>query len=148
MTDVFVVTNFTILHSSYLGGGLFQFVFIIQLFHSYSINNSVNLSYSLCRAWIARRAKLDQCLEMQLFQRDCEQAETWMAAREATLEDNADDGGASVESLIKKHENFDRAISAQEEKIVALQNFAEQLVDKDHYDKDGVLERREQVLDR
>lgn len=44
------------------------------------------------RAWIARRAKLDQCLELQLFNRDCEQAETWMAAREATLRDEVDGG--------------------------------------------------------
>lgn len=99
------------------------------------------------QAWIIRRAKLDQCLEFQLFQRDCEQAETWMAAREATLEDSVD-GGGSVESLIKKHEDFDRAISAQEEKIQALQNFATQLVDKDHYDTPGVVERRNQVLER
>ena len=42
----------------------------------------------LYRAWIARRAKLDQCLEMQLFNRDCEQAETWMAAREQSLRDD------------------------------------------------------------
>ena len=39
------------------------------------------------RAWIARDAKLDQCLELQLFNRDCEQAETWMAAREASFKD-------------------------------------------------------------
>ena len=48
---------------------------------------------------------------MQLFKRDCEQAETWMAAREASLADETD--GEGVESLIKKHEDFDRAINAQ-----------------------------------
>lgn len=78
------------------------------------------------RAWIARRGKLDQCLELQLFNRDCEQAETWMAAREASL-DEGDGAGDSVEALLKKHEDFDRAIAAQEEKIAAVNNLAEQV---------------------
>jgi spectrin alpha len=33
------------------------------------------------KQWIARRMQLDQCLELQLFYRDCEQAENWMASR-------------------------------------------------------------------
>merc|ERR1712156_1351128 len=43
------------------------------------------------KAWIARRMQLDQCLELQLFYRDCEQAESWMSSREAFLQ--TDDGG-------------------------------------------------------
>lgn len=96
---------------------------------------------------MARRAKLDQCLEGQLFNRDCDQAETWMAAREASLRDEAD-GGESVESLMKKHEDFDRAINAQEEKINALESFANQLIASEHYDSEGINEKRHQVLDR
>lgn len=68
--------------------------------------------FSIFRAWIARRMKLDQCLELQLFYRDCEQAESWMQSREAFLSGDAVDGD-NVESLIKKHEDFDRAISSQ-----------------------------------
>ena len=56
--------------------------------------------------------KLDQCLELQLFYRDCEQAEFWMASREAFLSGDQVDGD-NVETLIKKHEDFDRAISSQ-----------------------------------
>ncbi|WP_411025710.1 spectrin repeat-containing protein, partial [Salmonella sp. s55004] len=37
---------------------------------------------ALDRAWNTRRVKLDQCQELQLFLRDCEQAESWMGARE------------------------------------------------------------------
>jgi len=33
------------------------------------------------KQWIARRMQLDQCLELQLFYRDCEQAENWMGSR-------------------------------------------------------------------
>ena len=62
--------------------------------------------------------KLDQCLELQLFYRDCEQAESWMASREAFLAGDSVDGD-NVETLIKKHEDFDRAINSQ---VLFLQN--------------------------
>ncbi|KAH0615580.1 hypothetical protein JD844_005026 [Phrynosoma platyrhinos] len=100
-------------------------------------------------AWVQRRMMLDQCLELQLFHRDCEQAENWMAAREAFL--NTEDKGDSldsVEALIKKHEDFDKAINVQEEKIAALQSFADQLISADHYAKGVIANRRNEVLGR
>uniref|UniRef100_A0A8C3M1D3 Spectrin alpha chain, non-erythrocytic 1 n=1 Tax=Chrysolophus pictus TaxID=9089 RepID=A0A8C3M1D3_CHRPC len=101
------------------------------------------------KAWVQRRMMLDQCLELQLFHRDCEQAENWMAAREAFL--NTEDKGDSldsVEALIKKHEDFDKAINVQEEKIAVLQSFADQLIAADHYAKGVIANRRNEVLDR
>uniref|UniRef100_A0A674EGF3 Spectrin alpha, non-erythrocytic 1 n=1 Tax=Salmo trutta TaxID=8032 RepID=A0A674EGF3_SALTR len=101
------------------------------------------------KAWVQRRMMLDQCLELQLFNRDCEQAENWMAAREAFLaSDDKGDSLDSVEALIKKHEDFDKAINVQEEKIAALQSFADQLVGADHYAKPEIFKRRNEVLDR
>ncbi|XP_061836679.1 spectrin alpha chain, non-erythrocytic 1 isoform X1 [Nerophis lumbriciformis] len=101
------------------------------------------------KAWVQRRMMLDQCLEFQLFSRDCEQAENWMAAREAFLaSDDKGDSLDSVEALIKKHEDFDKAINVQEEKIAALQSFANQLIGADHYAKPEILNRRNEVLDR
>uniref|UniRef100_A0A4W3K2V2 Spectrin alpha, non-erythrocytic 1 n=1 Tax=Callorhinchus milii TaxID=7868 RepID=A0A4W3K2V2_CALMI len=101
------------------------------------------------KAWIQRRMMLDQCLELQLFNRDCEQAENWMAAREAFLaSDDKGDSLDSVEALIKKHEDFDKAITVQEEKIAALQSFADQLIASEHYAKGDISNRRNEVLDR
>ncbi|XP_055009555.1 spectrin alpha chain, non-erythrocytic 1 isoform X1 [Boleophthalmus pectinirostris] len=101
------------------------------------------------KAWVQRRMMLDQCLELQLFNRDCEQAENWMAAREAFLaSDDKGDSLDSVEALIKKHEDFDKAINVQEEKIAALQSFADQLIGADHYAKPEIFARRNEVLDR
>ncbi|VDM22258.1 unnamed protein product, partial [Wuchereria bancrofti] len=97
-------------------------------------------------SWVHRRHILDQCLELQLFYRDCEQADTWMSAREAFL--SQEDKGDNVESLIKKHEDFDKAIASQQEKILALQTFANQLINSDHYDKNAVIEKRDQILHR
>jgi len=101
------------------------------------------------KAWIARRMELDQCLELQLFYRDCEQAENWMSAREAFLAaEELDSQGDNVEALIKKHEDFDKAISAQEEKIAALATFADQLVAAEHYASPAIDGKKVQVLDR
>ncbi|XP_033114838.1 spectrin alpha chain, non-erythrocytic 1-like isoform X3 [Anneissia japonica] len=103
----------------------------------------------LDKAWTVRRIQLDQCLELQLFLRDCEQAEAWMASREAFIA-NKEVGGSldGVEALIKKHEDFDKAINAQEEKISALKSFADQLTAADHYDAPAIAEKRDQVLER
>lgn len=101
------------------------------------------------RAWIARRMKLDQCLELQLFYRDGEQAENWMSSREAFLSsDEPDAKSDNVEALIKKHEDFDKAINAQEEKIAALNLFADQLVAAEHYAKGDIDGKRGNVLNR
>ena len=104
---------------------------------------------ALEKAWISRRLQLDQCLQLQLFYRDCEQAENWMSSREAFLKsDEVDSEGDNVESLIKKHEDFDKAIGSQEEKIESLSIFADQLIASDSYAKDKVEEKRLQVLER
>lgn len=91
--------------------------------------------------------KLDQCLELQLFYRDCEQAENWMGAREAFLQSSEVDG-ENVESLIKKHEDFDKAINSQEEKIATLNGLADQLIRSQHYASKQIADKRDQVLER
>jgi spectrin alpha len=103
------------------------------------------------RAWKLRQERLDQCLELQLFNRDCETAEQWMKSREKALTDDADEkgtGSESVEAAIKRHEDFDRAINAHEDKIANLQTFANTLINNDHYDSENVDKRIQQVLER
>uniref|UniRef100_A0A1I8B6Y0 Spectrin alpha chain n=1 Tax=Meloidogyne hapla TaxID=6305 RepID=A0A1I8B6Y0_MELHA len=98
-------------------------------------------------AWVQRRKILDQCLELQLFYRDCEQCDTWMSAREAFLAQE-DPTGDNVESLIKKHEDFDKAIASQQEKLNNLEHLAKQLVASEHYAKPAINTKREQIFDR
>lgn len=96
-----------------------------------------------------RQEKLDQCLELQLFNRDCETAEQWMKSRENALkDDNGKSGSESVDAAIKRHEDFDRAINAQEEKISNLQTFANTLISNKHYDSANVEARIAVVLER
>lgn len=70
-----------------------------------------------------------------------------MSAREAFLAQEQV-GPDNVESLIKKHEDFDKAINSQQEKLNALENFAGQLIANDHYSKADIIEKRACVLDR
>ncbi|KAE9548243.1 hypothetical protein FO519_008545 [Halicephalobus sp. NKZ332] len=105
-----------------------------------------NARKRLEEAWVARRQILDQCLELQLFYRDCEQADTWMTAREAFL--NQDDSGDNVESLIKKHEDFDKAIASQQEKINNLTDFSNRLIANNHYDSPAINDKQRQIQDR
>ena len=47
--------------------------------------------------------------------RDCEQAENWMSNRENFLQaDDVDSKEEKIEMMIKKHEDFDKAIGNQE----------------------------------
>ena len=72
-----------------------------------------------------------------------------MAAREAFLaSEGLTDSLDSVESLIKKHEDFDKALSLQEQKINAIESFAQQLINNDHYDAPAIGTKRDQVLER
>lgn len=100
-------------------------------------------------AWVKRRLQLDQNLELNLFYRDCEQAENWMSDREAFLaSDEVDSNGDNVEVLIKKHEDFDKAINAHEEKIATLQTLADQLIGQEHYASQAIDDKRNLVLNR
>lgn len=75
------------------------------------------------RAWIERRVQLDQNLDLNLYYRDCEQAENWMSDREAFLaSEEVDSKGDNVEALIKKHEDFDKAIKAHVCAIIFTSN--------------------------
>lgn len=52
----------------------------------------------------------------------------------------------SVEALIKKHEDFEKSLAAQEEKIKALDEFATKLIEGQHYAAGDVAQRRTMVI--
>ncbi|XP_065068119.1 spectrin alpha chain, non-erythrocytic 1-like [Rhopilema esculentum] len=97
-------------------------------------------------AWEKRRKILDDCMEEQLFIRDAEMAETWMAARESVL--MSEDDGGSADALLKKHHDFERALNAQEEKVSNLQKNADKLIEAEHYDSEAIAARIQAVLAR
>ena len=53
-----------------------------------------------------------------------------------------------MEALIKKHEDFEKTLDTQEEKIHALDQFAQKLMTEGHYDSIAISSRRNAVLAR
>ena len=72
-----------------------------------------------------------------------------MAKQEAFL-DNQDLGDSldSVEAMMKKHEDFEKSLAAQEEKVKALDEFASKLIEGQHYAADDVAQKRALLLER
>ena len=62
---------------------------------------------SLYELWERRKIELDQSLELQLFQRDCQNADNQMAKQENILsDDNVGDSLDAVDVLIRKYDDF------------------------------------------
>merc|ERR1712168_282271 len=89
---------------------------------------------TLLELWEERRILYEQCMNLQLYYRDTEQADAWIMKQEAFLaNEDLGDSLDSVEALIKKHDDFEKSLAAQEEKIKALDEFATKLIEGQHY---------------
>ncbi|XP_077616159.1 spectrin alpha chain, erythrocytic 1 [Crocuta crocuta] len=104
---------------------------------------------ALRELWDQRQHQYEQCLYLHLFYRDSEQVDSWMSRQEAFLE-NEDLGNSlgSVDILLQKHDDFERAFNAQEEKITTLESTATKLIDNDHYDSEKIAALRDSLLSR
>nr|XP_036879805.1 spectrin alpha chain, erythrocytic 1 [Manis javanica] len=100
------------------------------------------------KAWEKRKKMLDQCLQWQLFQGDCDQAESWMAAHENLLRSDEQGSLDSLDASAKKRDDLDEAITAQDQKITELQDRAEKFRADDHYAEKEISARLQLVLDR
>lgn len=87
--------------------------------------------------WMAKEAWLQQCLELQQFNREADQIEATTSSHEAFLEftdlgESLDD----VEALLKQHEKFENTLHAQDDRLKAFSDTADKLIAQNHYDKD------------
>ncbi|XP_026666604.1 spectrin beta chain, non-erythrocytic 5 isoform X2 [Ceratina calcarata] len=107
------------------------------------------LYQSVTSEWMAKEAWLQQCLELQQFNREADQIEATTSSHEAFLEftdlgESLDD----VEALLKQHEKFENTLHAQDDRLKAFSDTADKLIAQNHYEKDYINERRNQVLAR
>lgn len=78
-------------------------------------------NHVLKSTWERRKIIYEQNLDTQVFKRDAEMLENWIISREPMLSDEKlGDSIAQVDELIRKHEDFQKTIEAQEEKFLAL----------------------------
>ncbi|XP_063295491.1 spectrin beta chain, non-erythrocytic 5 [Pelobates fuscus] len=96
--------------------GHFMSVEIVEKVHELS-----ELMNNVSDSWTRRKEIYEENLEIQLLRRDLEQADGWLNTRESYLLDpNYGDSLSNVEVLLKKQEDFEKMLAAQDEKFDLL----------------------------
>ncbi|XP_050536729.1 spectrin beta chain, non-erythrocytic 5 isoform X2 [Daktulosphaira vitifoliae] len=107
------------------------------------------LRRTLSAAWEERRMILSQALELQIFRNQADQVDNWLASKDAFLRnDDLGESLSSVEELIRKHEAFEKTLSAQLVKVEELEKYALELVTGQHYDSQGIQNRLKGICSR
>ena len=80
--------------------------------------------------------------------RDADQADAWIATKEAFLQaEESSDSLDTVETLLKNQRNFEKSLTAYEEKIKVLQQSADQLIEQEHVGAELISKRCKEVLE-
>ena len=99
------------------------------------------------RGWQNKRDWLKQVRELQLFNREADQLDASTSAQEKLLVNlSVGDNLPDVEASLKRHEDFTATLTAQEERVGALFETANRLVEAGHFSSDAIQERRDKVL--
>lgn len=107
------------------------------------------LRQTLGNAWENRRQKLTQAHQLQLFKEQADQADSWLATKEAFL--NNDDLGESlsgVETLLRKHDEFEKMLASQLGRVEELEKFANEILSCEHADASIIKQRLASVCTR
>ncbi|XP_075470432.1 spectrin beta chain, non-erythrocytic 5 isoform X1 [Ascaphus truei] len=103
----------------------------------------------LVNAWREQNLRLCQARDLQAFFSIVDQNESWLSSKEALLaNEDLGDSLASVESLQRQHEQFQKALDAQMDKIDEMESFAQELRQNEHSDSENITCKCEAVLER
>lgn len=106
-----------------------------------------NLYDTLQKEWQAKEEQLREIHELLQFKAQSEQTETWLANKEAFLNnDDLGDSSTAVDTLIKKHEAFEKLL--QSDNVNQLEHFAKKILDKKPRQSKAVKQRMDAVLNR
>ncbi|XP_043236847.1 spectrin beta chain, non-erythrocytic 2-like isoform X8 [Amphibalanus amphitrite] len=101
------------------------------------------------RGWQEKDAWLHQLRDLQLFNREADQMDAITGGHQKFIElTDLGDSLDAVERLIKRHEDFENTLAAQDERLKAFSDTADRLVAAKHYDAENISARRDQVLAR
>ena len=108
---------------------------------------------ALQSTWSEKGLDLEHSKEVQMFKRDADQLEAWLNARELDQESNdVGDSLDAVEELLKKHDEFEKMLLAQEMKLLGISKLTNQEEELSKQRKDAKDEeearRREEELRR
>lgn len=104
---------------------------------------------AVMRGWNEKGDWLKQCLDLQILNKEADHIDATTSSHEAFLE-FTDLGGSidDVETLLKRHEDFENTLYAQDERLKLFSEMADKLINAGHYDSKGIDERRLNVLNR
>ncbi|CAH1792768.1 unnamed protein product [Owenia fusiformis] len=113
------------------------------------LGNLDEMQFAVNEAWEDRKNMLTQGRDLQVFIEYAKQADVWLASKEAFLA-NEDLGNSlsSVDALLRKHDNFEKTLNAQSEKIDTLEQYAKDLLVQDHYASEEIQSGCEAVIER
>lgn len=101
------------------------------------------------RGWIEKQKWLQQCVELQIFNREADKIDATTKGHEAFLEYT--DLGRSldeVESIMKRHADFENTLGAQDKVLRSFSDHADKLIGNKHYDSPYIDRRRNEVIAR
>ncbi|XP_046388683.1 spectrin alpha chain, non-erythrocytic 1 isoform X4 [Ischnura elegans] len=109
-----------------------------------------DLRRKLIAAWEERRQILAHAHQLQVFLEQAQQADEWLASKEAFLaNDDLGDSLSSVEALVRRHEAFEKTVTAQASRVEELEKSArEALSDPTHLHASAIGERLSSVCAR
>lgn len=99
--------------------------------------------------WHAKKIHLDQLIDLHFFLRDAKQLDNLSATQEAAL--SGDNFGMTVEEVdgqVKKHNEFEKLLVTQEEKLMALQEHGDKLLAQNHFDSPTIAKRLQEVSEK
>ncbi|XP_056020672.1 spectrin beta chain-like isoform X17 [Ostrea edulis] len=103
----------------------------------------------LLQMWENRQQLLSQSLNLQMYLRDAKQAEVLLNQQENFLsKEEVPNTLEAAENLIKAHEAFITTTDANDEKINAVLQFANRLIEDQHYAADKVHKKAENISER
>uniref|UniRef100_A0A336KQL4 CSON014177 protein n=1 Tax=Culicoides sonorensis TaxID=179676 RepID=A0A336KQL4_CULSO len=100
---------------------------------------------------VKRQELYELNLDTQIFLREAELLEKWIISRQMQLKDTKlGDSIAQVEDLIRKHEDFEKTVAAQEDKINAIKRITmlEQLFKKQREDEENARRNERERIER
>lgn len=99
--------------------------------------------------WLDKQNRLQQGVELQVFNREADKIDATTKSHEAFLEyTNLGNSLDEVEAIIKRHNDFENTLGAQNKILKHFSDNADKLIENGHYTSDYINKRRIEVIMR
>lgn len=120
------------------------------------MDNITKLRDSILTAWEERRKELTSEYDLQDFKEQVKQLNNWLATKEAFLNnDDVGDTPRAVETLLRKHQDFETMLKQQLSKVDDLKDVAQKIMNDSNPNTqevanclNAIITRKERLLER